>query len=263
MLTIADIARFLEGFAPSSLAEDWDNVGLLVGDAGQPADRVMTCLTITPASASEAVSRRAQLIVTHHPLPFKPLKQLTSETTSGRLLLQLIRNGIAVYSPHTAFDSAAQGINQQFAEGLGLTNVRPLIAKPNGDPSLGSGRYGLLPASTTLGEIAARLKQFVKVGQVQFVGDLNRSVERIAIACGSAGSFLAPAVQAKCDVLITGETTFHTCLEAEATDIALLLPGHFASERFGVERLALVLAKQFPQAEVWASKSESDPIKWL
>src|SRR5688572_20463375 len=110
MPLLRDICQFLDQLAPPRLAEEWDNVGLLVGDPAQPIERIMTCLTITPASAAEAVSQRADLIVTHHPLPFRPLKRLTSDHTPGRLLLSLIRAGIAVHSPHTAFDSAAAGI---------------------------------------------------------------------------------------------------------------------------------------------------------
>src|SRR5689334_23056183 len=110
--TVQEVCDFLETFAPARLAEEWDNVGLLVGDRKRPVRKVMTCLTITPASAAEAVAEGVDLIVTHHPLPFKPLKRLTADSLPGRLLLQLIGANIAVHSPHTAFDSAAAGINE-------------------------------------------------------------------------------------------------------------------------------------------------------
>ena len=263
MTTVADLSRFLDEFAPTRLAEDWDNVGLLVGDGGQAVERVMTCLTITPATAAEAVRRKAQLVVTHHPLPFRALKRLTTDTTPGQLLLTLIRHGIAVHSPHTGFDSAERGINQQLAEGLGLSDIQPLLAKVGETPEIGSGRYGTLPNPLTLSQVADRLKQFVRVEQLQVVGKPSRKVERAAVACGSAGSFLEPAARAKCDLLVTGETSFHTCLEAEACGVALLLPGHYASERFGVERLAEVIAAKFPGLECWASEDERDPLAWL
>src|ERR1700677_733669 len=105
MATLADLIGFLEAFAPPSLAETWDNVGLLVGDRNRPAERVMTCLTVTRASADEAIAERADTIISHHPLPFRPLKRLTGDTHEGRLLLDLIAAGVAIYSPHTAFDS--------------------------------------------------------------------------------------------------------------------------------------------------------------
>src|SRR6478609_9776050 len=143
MITVADICSFLEAFAPAALAAEWDNVGLLVGDRSQKVERIMTCLTITTAAAAEAIRERADLIVTHHPLPFRPLKRLTADEPTGRVLLDLIRAGIAIYSPHTAFDSAAQGINQQLAEGLGLRQIQPLVVAAGLTENVGSGRFGV------------------------------------------------------------------------------------------------------------------------
>ncbi|MCL4201822.1 MAG: Nif3-like dinuclear metal center hexameric protein [Pirellulaceae bacterium] len=263
MIQLREICAYLEAFAPLQMAEDWDNVGLLVGDPQQTVGRVMTCLTVTPASAAEAVAQSADLIVTHHPLPFRPLKRLTADQTPSRLLLQLIRAGIAVYSPHTAFDSAVEGINQQLATGLGLIDVAPLVVPDATMPERGAGRHGRLSEAMPLSGLVQRLKQFLSIDGLHLVGDSNRIVLRVAVACGAAGEFLGPAADAGCDVLVTGETTFHTCLEAEASEIALLLPGHFASERFAVETLAEWLAGEFPDLTVWASREEKDPLRWV
>ncbi len=262
MTQLRAICDHLDQFAPPGLAEDWDNVGLLVGDPTDRVERIMICLTITPASAEEAVTAGADLIVAHHPLPFRPLKRLTTEATPSRLLWTLIRAGVAVYSPHTAFDSAAGGINQQLAAGLGLAAAVPLVASDT-VPPLGAGRWGSLARPTTLRELASRLKAFLGVSGLHLVGDPARPCRRVAVACGAAGQFLEAARQAGCDTLVTGETNFHTCLEAEAQDIALLLPGHFASERFAVDALADALAAQFPELTVWASRCERDPLRWV
>ena len=259
MATVADIATFLERFAPPHLAADWDNVGLLVGDRTRAVQRVMTCLTITPASAAEAVESRAELIVAHHPLPFQPLKRLTGDTTAGRMLLELIGARIAVFSPHTAFDSAAGGINQRLAEGLGLRGIMPLVPDPQG---LGAGRCGWTEEPATLGQMAGRVKELLAVERVQMVGDPEQTVRTVAVACGAAGELLAAAGRAGCDAMLLGEARFHACLEAEAAGIGLVLAGHFASERFALDGLARVLAQRFPQLEVWASRRERDPIRW-
>lgn len=261
MLSVADVARFLNEFAPPALAAEWDNVGLLVGCHDQRVERLMTCLTITPASAAEAVERRAEMIVSHHPLPFRPLARLTDETSEGRLLLQLIGTGIAIFSPHTAFDSAQDGINQRWAAGLQLGDIEPLV--PGTEAGQGAGRYGMLSAAVTLTELAARVKQLLAIDNIQAVGTLDQPVRSVAVACGSAGEFLAPAAAAGCQALVTGEVRFHTCLEAESRGMGLVLAGHFASERFAVEHLADVLDSQFPALEVWASKQEKDPLHWL
>jgi len=223
---------------------------------------VMTCLTITPASCAEAVSKQADLIVTHHPLPFKPLRRLTTGSTPGKLLLDLIRAGVAVYSPHTAFDSAAVGINQQLAAGIGLAEIKPLVPKADVPGDLGSGRHGRFSQPLPLKEIASRLKSFLKINGLHIVGPDDALVSSVALACGSGGSFLEQAIAEDIELLITGEASFHTCLEAQASGVHMLLTGHYASERFALESLAALLAKQFPSLSVWASEQERDPLRW-
>lgn len=257
---VADVAAWLRTIYPLRLAESWDNVGLLVGDELAGVARIMTCLTITPESAEEAIQEQAQLIVTHHPLPFHSLKRLTTESTPTRLLWQLARAGIAVYSPHTAFDSAAEGINQLALERLGCNHIRPLIPRVNDPEGLGAGRCGDLPAAVSLLDLAARIKTLYDVSTVQLVGAPDRMVACCASACGSGGSFVAAAAENHCDLLLTGEASFHDCLEARARQLSLILVGHYASERFGVEHLASKLAAQFPAVHVWPSRIESDPV---
>ena len=160
MPTIATIAAFLEQIVPVRLAEEWDNVGLLVGRREKEVEKLMTCLTVTPDSAAEAVEAGVDLIVTHHPMPFRPVGRLTDETTVGRLLLDLIAANIAVYSSHTAFDSAAGGVNERLAAGLALRDVVPLIAHEEGQ---GTGRWGWLEEPVALGELVRRLKTFLSI----------------------------------------------------------------------------------------------------
>ena len=258
MPTIAVLTNFLETYAPLRLAEDWDNVGLLVGDGDAVARRVMTCLTITPTTVAEAIRQQADLIVSHHPLPFRPLKRLTAATTVGRLLLDLITARVAVCSLHTAFDSADGGINQRLAEGLGLREIVPLVARESG----GAGRYGQLEKPVKLSNLVADVKELLGVERLQVVGAMDSPVRTVAVACGAADEFLAAARNQGTDAMLLGEARFHTCLEAEASNIALILPGHFASERFALEHLAGVISLQFPEVEVWASRDEHDPIRW-
>ncbi len=257
------ICQFLEQLAPSELAESWDNVGLLVGDRTAEIERIMTCLTVTPASAAEAIERGANLIIAHHPLPFHALKRITTETTAGRLLWELIGRHIAIYSPHTSFDSAATGINQSLAEGLELRTITPLIAAEEGNGTLGTGRWGRTDGKVLVRELAQRLANFLHISHMHVVGRLDQTVHKVAVACGAAGELLAAARAAECDALVLGETNLHTCLEAEAVGIALLLPGHYASERFAVERLADSVQSAFAGLNVWASERESDPVQWL
>ncbi len=367
MTTVANVVDFLDLANPSSLAAEWDNVGLLLGERGGAVTRVLTCLTVTPESAAEAVEDGAQLIVTHHPVLFRAVKRLTDATSEGRMLLSLIRAGVAVYSPHTAFDNAAGGINEALARRLGLTNLVPLrrrddvrlckvvvfvpdkdLAKVSdalfaagagnigqyrecsfrlagtgtffgtdetkptigakgqreevnewrlevvcpergveaivaavrqahsyeepaydvyplkpGTSALGEGRVGELKKPMALRKLARATKTALNAGAVQVVGDGERGVQRVAVACGAAGEFLADAARAKADVFLTGEMRFHDYLDAQARGVALLLPGHYATERFGVEELAERISRQCPEVTAWASRRESDPVHWV
>jgi dinuclear metal center YbgI/SA1388 family protein len=364
MPSVAVAAEYLDQFAPRSLAAQWDNVGLLLGDPAVEVRRILTCLTVTPESAAEAIADGAQLIVSHHPILFRPIQQLTTDTPEGRMLLSLARAGVAVYSPHTAFDNAAGGINDLLAQRLGLRELVPLrpgagthqckivVFVPESDlarvsdalfaagagnigqysqcsfrlagtgtfygsaatnPTVGQkgrreeasewrleavcpesrihqaiaamreahsyeepaydvyslrsqhgpggeGRLGKLPKASSVAEVAGTVKAMLNAQLVQTVGDPGRSIERVAIACGAGAEFVGDAARAGADALLTGEARFHDCLAAQSWGLALILPGHYASERLGAEELALRLGRQWPELEVWASRHEQDPI---
>ncbi len=259
-MRLETILDFLEQMAPVRLAAEWDNVGLLIGDRSAEAERAMACLTVTPASVAEAIDGGAELIISHHPFPFHALKRVTSASPDGRMLLALIAARIAVYSPHTAFDSAQEGINQWLAEGLGLRGVVPLVPA---DAGQGTGRWGWLAEETSLQALARRVAGLLRLQYLQVVGEAERRVRSVGIACGAAGDLLGTADQVGCDCFLVGETRFHTCLEAEARGMTLILPGHFASERFAVERLAERVGTRFPELTIWASRAERDPLRWM
>ena len=126
MRTVAELVQWLEDFAPSRLAEPWDNVGLLWGDPAASVERLMTCLTVTRITAAEAVAEQAGLIVSHHPVLFREVKRIRADLPVTAPLWILARAGIAVASPHTAFDSTAGGINDGLCRRLGLVDVAPL-----------------------------------------------------------------------------------------------------------------------------------------
>ncbi len=267
---LASVINFLEALAPLDLAEEWDNVGLLLGDRDRDVSRIMTSLTITPEVVEEAISTKVDLVVSHHPLPFRSLKKITTDTISGQLILKLIENRIAVYSPHTAFDSTAEGINQLIAEKIQLETVRPIqpiagwaTTDLKKGEFIGTGRIGSFSTAKKCRQFCHELKDQFGVPLVKFCGDLDSVVSRVAVACGSAGQLISAASHAGCDAFITGETNFHTCLEATALGVSLFLLGHYGSERFAIEILAEKLAIEFSDLSIHASHRESDPIQYV
>ncbi len=264
MPTVAEICERIREFAPPALAEHWDNTGLILGRGGVEVERLMTCLTLTEAVAREAVDRGVRLIVTHHPLLFRSVKFVNDSTAEGRIVLTLLEHGISVYSPHTSFDSAAQGINQLLAECLGLVQIVPL--RPfAGDACLGAGRAGVLPAGLELGEFLARVKAVTRAGWLEYSAAGPAEVRRVGIGCGAGGGFLADAVRAGCDTFLTGESRFHGVLEAESAGVNLVMAGHYSSERLGIEWLAERLGEWFPALRVsFPSQTEQNPLKlWV
>ena len=257
MPTVAAIAAFLEQLAPLRLAEEWDNVGLLVGDRDRSVTKLMTCLTVTPASAAEAVEAGAELIVAHHPFPFTAVNRITTDTTVGQMLLDLAAARIAVFSAHTAIDSAAEGINQRLAAGLELRGIGRRGA-PRRRPRRGPMGMARRSASAWQTRRAAQA-----IPRHRTPATRRRPAAKRSHSGGGvrrAGELLDAARQNGCDAMVVGEARFHTCLEAKALGIALLLPGHYASERFAVEALADILARQFADVQVWPSRREKDPI---
>ena len=228
----------------------------------------MTCLTLTPDVAEEAVSNGASLVVTHHPILFRAVQKLTDETSEGRMLLSLIRAGVAVYSPHTSYDSAYEGVNRQLADSLNLANVKPIrtidseASEETADELIGSGRFGDLPDAVSLKDFVELVKQALRIQNTWFVGDSSATIRRVGIACGAAAEFMGDAARHGCDALLTGEARFHACLDARSRGIALVLPGHYPTERPAMEKLAERLSQQFPDLTVWASDVEADPVQW-
>ncbi len=259
----------LERLAPRQLAESWDNVGLLIGDPEAEVHSALTCLTLTSDVAEEALQGGHRLVITHHPVLFRAVKRLTTETPEGAMLLKLIAGQVAVYSPHTGYDSAADGINAQLARKLGLSKIgvlRPAsieFAATGESPPVGGGRHGELAQPTTLSGFVASVKSALGVSQLQVTGAPAATVRKVAIACGSAAEFLTDAHRLGCDLLLTGEGRFHASLEARALGIGLVLAGHYATERFAMESLAEKLHTAIPGARILASRAERDPLEWM
>ena len=262
MPSIATVSAALEAIAPLALAADWDAVGLLVDPRGPDVSRVMTCLSLTPETAAEAARERADLVVSHHPLPFRPVSRITNDTATGRVLLTLIGAGIGIWSSHTAWDSAAGGINDQLAALLGVTHVTPLQHAPL-HPLAGFGRVGSAAEGWSVARLARHAADCLGSGGVQVAGDAARPAGRVGIVCGSGGEAVATAAAAGCHTFLTGEIRLHHALEAGGLGMAVIAVGHHASERFAMNALATRLAEAIPGLCCWASRDETDPLPWL
>jgi len=262
MSNLTDVISSLEHLTPLRLAADWDNVGLLVATKKPVIHRVMTCLTLTIDVAREAVSQKADLVVTHHPLPFRPVSRITEETPTGAILVELVTAGIGVWSGHTAWDSAPHGINAMLAEILSLQDVAPL--EPDEiDSSVGFGRMGTVSSHDTVNTVIQQLTSTLGCPGCFVAGDSSRSAGLVGIVCGSGGESVPIAAAAGCQTLVTGEIKLHDALEALAHNMTVIAVGHHRSERFAMERMAEEVSTALPDLHCWASTVEQDPLCWV
>ncbi len=266
--TVADVIRLMEEIAPSQLAESWDNSGLQVGDIAWPVKKVLVSLDASPDVMHHAAEASADMLITHHPLLFKPMKTLDLSTPIGKIIGAAIQNTIAVYAAHTNFDSTREGLNDMLAMRLGLTNVSVLAPQdPPGideDQENGLGRIGDLAEATDLDSLCRKLKKDMDLESVRMVGDPRRKVARVAVCSGSGSSLLPRFFSSDADVFITGDIRYHDAREAEDRMAALIDIGHFGSERIMIAQLAGRLKKMLERlnqnVEVITCETEKDPF---
>ncbi len=233
-MTVKDVYDFLDSWAPFATAADWDNPGLLVGDANREVRRVLVALDATADAVEVAEAIGADLIVTHHPVIFAPLKALTADSVPYRLAAA----GISLIATHTNLDVAADGVNDTLAAVLGLEDVT--VAAD------GMTRIGTLPASITADDFAELVAQ--RLGTAVRVAHRDAPIRRVAVCGGGGGDFAADLV-GEADAFVTGEIKHHEWLAA-AGKITLLEAGHYATEAPAIATLCRRLGEAFPALEL-------------
>ncbi len=260
MASVKDFYHLLNSLAPFETQMDFDNAGFLVGRSGAEASRVLVALDITLEVVREAVRLGCQLIVSHHPVIFRPAKSVTDETAAGCILLALTENKIAAICAHTNLDAAQGGVNDCLAQALELSGVELLCrdgVDAQGRP-YGVGRAGLAHSpGMGAAAYAAFVKEKLNAASVRFT-DGGRPVRRVAVGGGSCGSMLADALSAGCDTFVTADVKYDQYLEAKALGLTLMDAGHFATENTVVRPLAAALAEGIPEAEVMVSRAHRE-----
>lgn len=249
MTTIRDMAFAMESFAPLELAEKWDNVGLLVGQYDGKVRRVMIALDMDSKTALEAIEKKADLVITHHPIMLEPVNRITDMTAQGRIIMQLIKHDVAMYAAHTNLDSADGGVNDILAKKLGLSGVEKLETEGFD----GSARVGFLQKPMPLGGFCALVKQRLNSTLIKCVGEKDKQVIKVAL-CGGSGAFmLQAAFENSCDVLLTGEAKYHDEQAAYELGIALVEAGHYETEAAVCEAIKEYLQSKFKDVEIFIS----------
>jgi dinuclear metal center YbgI/SA1388 family protein len=255
---LQELIAGLETRYPLDWAEKWDRVGLVTGRPDQDIHRVLCTVDVTPETVAEAIDLQANLILAHHPLLFEKVSSVAATTPGGRMIHDLIRSGVALYTAHTNADVASPGVSDALADALGIVGRMPL--HPTGD-GRGHGRVGRLPVQLPLREfaqLAARVLNTQDVG-VRVAGDLAQRVTLVAVCGGSGSEFLPQARELGVDVYLTGDLKHHAVSEhLQAGGPALIDAGHWATEQPWCGEVAQWLTKE-TGLQAFVSSVRTDP----
>lgn len=261
-MTVNDIASAIEQYAPQGLQEDYDNTGLQVGDPAMQVGSVLVCLSVTEDIIVEAVRRECNVIVSHHPLFFRPIKHLTGASTTERIAAAAIRHGIAIYAAHTNLDSAFGGVSYEMAHRLELKSMMPL--EPTAPDALtGMGIIGEPARPMPALEFLQQLKSVFEVKALRY-STLSSTlvVRKVALCGGSGASLIKAAIEAKADAYVCGDIKYHD-YDSYGPEILLADIGHFEGELCAKNILRRIIKKAWPEATVMLAEDEKNPVGTL
>lgn len=260
---VREVVAALDGRYPREWAEQWDKVGLVLGDFDVAVSRVLCVVDCVPETVDEALAVGADLIVAHHPLLLKAVSSIAPDTYKGRIVHRLIRAGVALYVAHTNADIANPGVSDALAARLDLAGLRPLVpaSGPGEGDGRGIGRVGELAVPMPLAELAgfAAGRLPATASGVRAAGDPERMIRTLAVCGGAGDSFLAEATKAGADAYLCADLRHHPASEhLAAGGPALLDVAHWASERPWLDEVAEWLRGSFP-VEALVSDLDTDP----
>ena len=263
MTTVNDILLFLEKIAPNSMKMDWDNVGLLCGSKVKEVNKIFVALDPFESVCDEAIAFGADLLITHHPLIFQPVKSVTDDCSIGRAILKLIRSDISAINAHTNLDCAPGGVNDVLAQTLGLENIEVIC--PSGVDEEGR-PWGLLRkgsvASQSLTDFLAHTKNSLGCQGLKYV-DGGKPVCKVAVGGGACAGEFRDAVSAGCDTFVTSDVRYNQFWDAKEMGLNLIDAGHFHTENPVCPVLAEKLQAAFPEITVAVSKNHTDCAKFF
>lgn len=268
-LRVKDIDKIIEEHAPSKFKEDYDNVGLMIGDRECEVTSVLVSLDCTMEVINEAKEKKCNFILTHHPLLFKKPTNITTDTLLGKKIIEIIKNDINVYSSHTNVDAIKGGVNDIIMALLDFKNyetIAPSEERSKEDKVSGIGRIADLRETTTLDEMCDRVKRYLNVPLLRYCGKEDKEISKVAVINGSGQSYFNEAKRLGADCIITGDTTYHYVSDLEEEGIAVIDAGHFGTEWSAIEVLAkwlknIIEFKGYKNS-VFISECNKNPYKY-
>lgn len=263
MKKVKDIIRIMEEFAPKTLKEDFDNVGLMVGDRNKEVKKILLALDCTLNVIQEAKEEKVDLIITHHPLIFRKPSNITTDTLIGKKIIELIKNDISLYSSHTNLDSAENGLNETIVNLLGYSTKELIeVNKMARNDNEGLGRIVRLEDFIKLEDLIKDVKEKLNVKSLKVVNGCEK-VKNIAIINGSGSDFFEKAYRKGADCIITGDTTYHYASDYKELGVSIIDTGHFSSEWIVFLEVMNKLKYNLKDIEILISSKSEDPYTFV
>ena len=262
-MKISELTAIIENFAPLSLQESYDNSGLIVGRPDDEVHAALLAVDVTEEVLDEAEREGCDIIITHHPIVFHPLKRFNSSNYVERCVERAIRSGIALYACHTNLDSAHNGMSWQVGSMIGLESMTVLQPR-NGDSNVGFGVVGMLPRAEGAMALLSRVRSIFDVGAIRYsdIPEGDALVRRVAICTGAGGSLIDDALAANADLYITADLRYNDFMRGEKRMILADI-GHFESEFCAIRILFDILSKNLCTFAVRKSLCSRNPIHYL
>ncbi|MBR1627364.1 MAG: Nif3-like dinuclear metal center hexameric protein [Bacteroidales bacterium] len=261
---IQDIIFAIEEVAPLHWQESYDNAGLIIGDVNKECSGVLICLDVFASTVRQAVEKKCNLIISHHPFIFHGIKKLEHGSQITNILTLAIKNDIAVYSAHTNMDSSLIGVNAVLGEKLFLGNISPLDNERYSSETnfLGSGAVGVLEQECRAEDYLQKVKKSLNLYSIRYAGNTEKKIKKVGY-CGGSGSFLIDAaIQKGCDMFLTGDLKYHDFLSCE-DKIIIADIGHFESEQFIKQRFFDIISKKICNFAPLYITKEENRVKFL
>ncbi|MGD9731665.1 MAG: Nif3-like dinuclear metal center hexameric protein [Desulfamplus sp.] len=269
--TVKEVFSIINDIAPFKLAEDWDNSGLQVGNFSWHVKKILVALDVSIDVMNYAAASRFDLIVSHHPLMLSPSKSIDFSIMPGSAIAVAANHKISVISAHTNLDKVHGGLNDYFANILGLKNLTALVPSiqlsdksTNRDNHDGIGRIGEIEHTVSLKEFALYIKNRLKLETIRITGNPNLPIKKAALCTGSGGSLIKDFFKSGAAVYVTGDIKYHEARQIEEAGFGLIDVGHFASERIAVELICKKLQKasieNIMNLEIEGFYEDSDPF---
>ncbi|MCR5747153.1 MAG: Nif3-like dinuclear metal center hexameric protein [Lachnospiraceae bacterium] len=250
-MILKDLITVLNDLAPIHFSESWDNPGLLAGDENKEIGKVYIALDATSEVIEEAHRQGADLILTHHPLIFKPLNRISSDHYVGKRIMKIIAYDMALFAMHTDFDVTCMGA--EAAEKLGL--IESKVLEPTVSEEYGIGMFGYLKEDLKLTELADKVKNDFGIESVRVYGDPEETIVKVAVLPGSGASGIDAAFIEGCDVLITGDISHHNGIDALEKGVNVIDAGHYGIEKLFIGYMSEYIKSNTPSVEVVEDKT--------